>query len=149
MPVIAIPQIDFESRLDAHNVGNNCIMTIDGTNYKILQKGAARKGNNFGSFKYACKYVLFYELGVDILVGNLVWVLGPYPMGKYTNIAILTVFLPTALSQEAGNGYIGNPYKIKCPNNNCSLAENWVMQGIARSCHETLNGLRTPTATTS
>jgi hypothetical protein len=29
-PVVAIPQIDFESRLGAHNVGNDCLMTIDG-----------------------------------------------------------------------------------------------------------------------
>ncbi len=58
-------------------------------NYRILQKGAAMKGNAFGSFKYAGKSVLCYELGVDILAGNLVWVWGPYPTGKYTDIAIL------------------------------------------------------------
>ena len=52
-------------------------MTIDGTDYRILQKGAARKGNAFGSFKYAGKSALHYELGVDILAGNLIWVSGP------------------------------------------------------------------------
>ncbi len=51
MPIVAIPQIDFESRLGAHEVGNDCLMTIDGTDYRILQKGAARKENAFGSFK--------------------------------------------------------------------------------------------------
>ena len=56
-------------------------MTIDGTDYRILQKGAAKKGNAFGSFKYAGKSALRYELGVDILAGNLVWVSGPYPAG--------------------------------------------------------------------
>jgi hypothetical protein len=50
VPVVAILQIDFESRLGAHNVGNDCLMTINGTDFRILQKGAARKGNAFGSF---------------------------------------------------------------------------------------------------
>jgi hypothetical protein len=46
------------------------------------QKGAARKGNAFGSFKNASKSALHYELGVDILAGNLIWVSGSYPAGK-------------------------------------------------------------------
>jgi len=79
--IIAIPQIDFESRLGAHDVGNDCLMTNDGTDFRILQKGATRKGNAFSSFKYAGKSALRYELGVDILAGNLVWVSGPYPAG--------------------------------------------------------------------
>ena len=56
-------------------------MTFDGTNFCIQQKGASRKGNLFGSHKYAGKSVLSYKLGVDILPGNLVWVEGPYPAG--------------------------------------------------------------------
>jgi hypothetical protein len=47
-------------------------MTIDGTNFRILQKGAARKGNALSSFIYAGKSALRYELGVDILAGNLI-----------------------------------------------------------------------------
>jgi hypothetical protein len=45
-------------------------MTIDGTNFCIQQKSAARKGNLFGSHKYAGKSTLRYKLGVDILGGN-------------------------------------------------------------------------------
>jgi hypothetical protein len=66
----------FESRLE-HNVGNNCLMTIDGTNFRIQQNGAARKGNLFGSHKYAGNSTFHYELGVDILAENLFWVKGP------------------------------------------------------------------------
>ena len=125
-------------------MGNDCLMTIDGTDYRILQKGAARKGNAFGSFKYAGKSALRYKLGVDILAGNLIWVSGPYPAGKYTDIAIFNSVLANCLEPgervEADNGYVGRPDKIKCPNNDCNPAENRVMQGIARSRHETLNG---------
>ena len=59
----------FESHLE-HDVGNDCLMTIDGTDFRIQQKGAARKGNLFGSHKYAGKSALRYKLGVDILAGN-------------------------------------------------------------------------------
>ena len=57
-PIVAIPQINFESRLGAQDVGNDCLMTIDETDYRILQKEATRKGNAFGSFKYAGKSAL-------------------------------------------------------------------------------------------
>jgi hypothetical protein len=63
--------IIFESRL-INDIGNDCLMTIDGTNFPIQQKGAARKGNFFCSHKYAGKSALCYELGVDILAGNSV-----------------------------------------------------------------------------
>jgi hypothetical protein len=56
------PQIVFESRL-INNVGNNCLMTINGTNFRIQQKGVARKGNPFGSHKYVGKSALRYKLG--------------------------------------------------------------------------------------
>jgi hypothetical protein len=66
----------FESRFK-HDVRNNCLMTIDGTDYRIQQKGVAKKGNLFGSHKYGGKSALQYELGIDILAGNLVSVSGP------------------------------------------------------------------------
>ena len=76
MPAAATAQIVFESRLGAHVVANDCLMSIDGTNFRILQKGAATRGNAFGSHKYAGKSALRYELKIDILVGNL--------LGKWT-----------------------------------------------------------------
>jgi hypothetical protein len=65
-------QIVFESRI-INDIGNDCLMTINGMDFKILQKGATKKGNVFGSHKYAGKSALHYELGIDILAGNLVW----------------------------------------------------------------------------
>jgi hypothetical protein len=58
-------QIMFKSCL-VNDIRNNCLMTIDGTDFKILQKGAAKKGNVFGSHKYAGKSALHYKLGIDI-----------------------------------------------------------------------------------
>jgi hypothetical protein len=94
-------------------------MTIDGTNFQIPQKGIAKKGNAFASHKYAGKFALRYELGVDILAGNLVWIQGPYPASKLTDINIfikvLRNFLEPGERVEANEGYCGNPNKIKCP----------------------------------
>jgi hypothetical protein len=40
-------------------------------------------------YKYAGKSTLVrYEPGVDILTGNLVWIQGPHPAGKFTDIKI-------------------------------------------------------------
>jgi hypothetical protein len=132
----------FESHLE-HDVGNDCLMTFNGTNFRIQQKGAARKGNLFGSHKYAGKSKLRYELGVDILAGNLVWVEGSYPAGARNDIIFFNSVLSHCLEPgeqiEADNGYVGQANKIKCPNNDCNPVENLGMQGMARSCHETLN----------
>ncbi len=143
--IIAVPpQIIFESRLGDHDVGNNCTMTIDGTDFWIPQQGAADRGNAFASHKYAGKLALRYELGGDILVGNLAWIQGPYPAGKYNNIkifnSVLCHYLEPGKHVEADNRYVGHADKIKCPDNTCNPEENLAMQSRVRSRHETLNG---------
>ena len=86
-------------------------------------------------------------------MGTLVWVSGPYPAGKYTDIAIFNSILANCLEPgervEADNGYVGRPDKIKCPNNDCNSGENRVMQGIARSRHGASSGMHTTTTSES
>ena len=65
-------------------------MSIDGTDFRIPQQGKACKGNPFASHKYAGKSALRYKLGIDILEGNLVLIQGPYPAGKFNDIAIFS-----------------------------------------------------------
>jgi hypothetical protein len=119
-------------------------MAINQTDFRILQKGVAKKGNVFGSHKYGGKSALQYELGVNILAGNSVWVGGPYPAGAWTDVKIFDDILSHLLEPgehvKADNGYVGHPDKVKCPNNNCNPAENLGMQSAARSRHETFNG---------
>ncbi len=71
----------------------DCTMTVDGTDFCIPQKRIAMKGNAFASHKYMGKSTLRYELGVDILAGNLVWIQGPYPASKYADIKIFNKVL--------------------------------------------------------
>ena len=90
------------------------------------------------------KTALRYKLGIDILTGNLVWVQGPYPAGKFTGIKffnkVLRNFLEPGKRVKADEGYCGHPDKIKCPGNNVNPAENRRMQWRVRARHETLNG---------
>jgi hypothetical protein len=137
------PQINFDSQKKG-DVLNDCLMTVDGTDFRVPQKGMATKGNAFASHKYAGKSTLRYELGVSILGGDLVWIQGPYLAGKYTDIKIfnkvLHHFLDPGQRVEADEGYVGHPDKIKCPQNVGTPAEKWAMQGRVRAHHKTLNG---------
>jgi hypothetical protein len=94
-------------------------MTIDGTDFRIQQKGAARKGNLFGSHKYAGKSALRYELEVDFLGRNLVWVEGLYPAGAWNDIKFLTVFYRTVWSRVNASRQTmatwGTPIKLSAP----------------------------------
>jgi len=51
----------------------------------------------FAPHKYVGMSTLCYKLSVNLLVGNLalVWIQGPYPAGKYTNIHIFSKFYLT------------------------------------------------------
>jgi hypothetical protein len=75
-------------------------MAINGTNFCMPQKGLPKKGNAFASHKYAGKSALRYELGISILRGDLVWIQGPYPAGKYSNIIIFNKVLTNFLEPE-------------------------------------------------
>jgi hypothetical protein len=118
-------------------------MTVNGTDFQFPQRGTATKGNAFASHKYVGKSALRYELGVSTLGGDLVWIQGPYPVGKFTDVKIfnkvLRHFLDPGEQVEADKGYVRHPKKIKCPQNVGNLAKKWVMQGRVRVHHEMLN----------
>ena len=62
-----------------------------------------------------------YELGLDILEGNLVWIEGPYAAGKYPDVTIFRNYLKNFLNPNervvADKGYVGEaPEFVKCPN---------------------------------
>jgi hypothetical protein len=119
-------------------------MLVDGTHFRFPQKGAAKKGNAFGSHKYAGKSAFCYKLGVDILMGNLVWIQGPYPAGAWPDIKIFTSslahFLKPYKRVEANDGYHGHVDKVKCPKNDVNPVKNLKMQSRVRTHHKMLNG---------
>ncbi len=134
--------MDFEKRKNG-DIGNNCLMPIDGTDFRIPQTGKATTSNWFASHKYVGKSALRYKIWVNILGGDLVWIQGPYPAGQFTNIKndkkVLRQFLKTGKCIEADKGYLGAANEIKCPNNSCNPVKNKGMQSCTQSHHETIN----------
>jgi hypothetical protein len=64
-------KIVFESRKDSGSL-NDCLISVDGTDVRIPQQGPAIPGNPFSLFKFEGKCGLQYEIGEDILAGNIV-----------------------------------------------------------------------------
>ena len=52
-----------------------------------------KMGNWFTSHKYSFKSALRYKIGVSIIGGDLVWIQGPYPAGRFNDIAIFNKVL--------------------------------------------------------
>jgi hypothetical protein len=108
------PQINFYSQ-KMGDVLNNCLMTVDGTDFRVPQKGMATIGNAFASHKYTGKSALRYELGMSILGGDLVWIQGPYPVRMYTDIKIfnkvLHHFLDPGSKSRPTRGTLDTPTK--------------------------------------
>ena len=91
------------------------------------------------SHKYAGKSALRYELGVNILAGNLVWIQVSYPAGKYMGIKIfnnvLVCFPELGERVEADEGYRGHVDKKvnKCLGNDANLVKKRELQGRMRA----------------
>jgi len=143
LPLPPQTQIDVEDR-KINDVGNDCLMSIDGTDFRIPQTGEAKTRNWFASHKYSFKSALRNEIRVSIIGGDLVWIQGPYPAGRLNDIAIfnkvLRHFLEPGERVEADNRYVGAADNIKCPDNPCNPVENEGMQSRASYRHETING---------
>lgn len=133
-------QIVFETRKVNRKHQNDCSLCIDGVDCRIPNKGPL-----FGSHKFKGKSALRYELGTDIEKGELAWLNGPYPAGKWADITIFRHVLMHQLDEnervEADDGYIGEaPRKVKCPASFVNPIENEAMQARVRNRHETVNG---------
>jgi hypothetical protein len=102
-----LSQIDFDKRKE-DEIHNDCLMSIDSTDFQIYPKGSAVKGNAYASHKYAGKSALRYELGICIWTGHLVWIKGPYAPGQWNDI---TIFNNCLARVEADSGYPGHATK--------------------------------------
>ncbi len=108
-------------------------MTIDGTDFRIPQKGIAKKGERICVPQIRGEVRPAVRAGGGHLRREPVWIQGTYPAGKYTDIKIfnkvLRNFLEPGERVEADEGYRGHPEKIKCPGNDVNPAESRELQG--------------------
>lgn len=109
------------------DVGNDCRVSVDGTDCLTENQGLSHKA--FFSFKF--KYAgLRYEVGVCIRTGYIVWVRGPYPCGDWNDITIFRQGMKYALDEnervEADDGYTGeDPALIKTPGGVRFMEDMW------------------------
>ena len=74
-------QINFDDR--RVNINDDTHLSVDCTDCKVPQKG-----RSFASHKFAFKSGLRYEVAVGILTGEMKWINGPFPCGKYPDVNI-------------------------------------------------------------
>jgi DDE superfamily endonuclease len=98
------------------DVGNVCRVSVDGTDFRIYE------WKPFWSGWYSHKFRgpgLRYEVGLCIRTGWIVWVHGPFPCGKWSDLTIfrkaLKFMLPPGEKVHADLGYIGEPSRVVSP----------------------------------
>ena len=119
-------------------MGNDCLVTVDGTDFMVPE--TCRK---FYSFKFK-KSGLRYEVCLCIVTGDIVWVHGPFPCGQYNDLMIFRSCLMHHLGPdervEADDGYIGeHPEHIKYPRDFTNPKKTEFMQQRVRNEQETVN----------
>ena len=116
-------QIKCENRFHGYH-GRSCLVMVDGTDFWICEPKPFAK--DFYSHKFA-KAGLRYEVGVCIQNGLIVWINGPFVLGKYNDITnFQSKMIYELLDREmvkADQGYVGQPNKI-CVKYEIGVSEN-------------------------
>ena len=135
---IVFLHVKWENRFHGY-CGRSCLVMVDGTDFWICEPKPFAK--DFYSHKFA-KAGLCYEVGVCIQTGLIVWINGPFVVGKYNNITILCSKMIYELLDwemvEADQGYVGQPNKI-CMKYELGVSENQ-FEAKARARGEMING---------
>jgi len=131
-----IPIICFEKRRTLQNIRHKAKISIDGTDCMIQEQSP------FDSKWWSVKFNgpgLRYEVGICILTGHMVWVMGGFPCGRYSDLVIFREGLADLLDEGevviADGGYRGDAQIwAKGHDSAASLTE-----AAVRARHETVN----------
>jgi len=111
------------------DIGNVCLVSVDGTDFQIYKWGSFWTGWYSHKFKAPG---LRYEVGLCIRTGDIVWIHGPFPCGRWPDLKIFRYGLMHILSNGekilADAGHRGEPGHIVTP-----------MGQDVRGRHETVN----------
>ena len=109
---IVFLQIKWENRFHGYH-GRSCLVTVYGTDFWIC--GLKPLTQDFYSHKFV-KGGLHYEVGVCIRTGLIVWINGPFVVGKYNDITIFQSKMIYELLDwemvQVDQGYVGQLNKI-------------------------------------
>ena len=116
------------------------MLSIDGVDFRF--PGKPTKAMRLHKFK---KCGVRYEIGISIVEGDICWLSGPFPCGKYPDINIFRIGLKDCLEDgervEADKGYLGEcPEKVKAPSGLYMHDEEiMTMKKNVGGRHETVN----------
>lgn len=127
-------QIKWENRFSG--AFNHCNVSVDGTDFKICEPSP------FQTKWYSHKFNgpgLRYEVGICIGTGHIVWVHGPFPCGRYSDLSIFRLGMKESLlSGEkvvADGGYRDNCCE-QLGGQSSTLSK---VYSVVRARHETVN----------
>ena len=125
------------------DTGNLCLLTIDGTDYRIQEPWPFVKDENKKWFSHKFKAAAVrYEIGICLETGDICWFNGPFPAGV-PDLSIFRMKLKWLLGVRekviADGGYKGER-KVSLPWDKSVGHDNRVVMCKARGRHETING---------
>ena len=132
-------QIDWNSRYLRNN-GSLCLVSVDGTDFMINEPSPFDP--KWFSIKFKGPGVK-YEIGLCIQTGEIVWVNGPFPCGRYPDHVM--VAQPGGLEDclAAGEFYLCDGVYRNRPRSVTPTGHHTPrdrMKAMARARHETVNG---------
>jgi len=120
--------------------GSICLVTADGTDFKIYEPTPFSKKWYCHKFKHAG---LRYEVAICIQTGWIVWINGPYPCGHWSDLAISRDGLNQALlpwERFLADGGYKDEYGYSFTPTGYNTRDQYI-KAVARARHETVNGL--------
>ena len=123
--------------------GELCLLTVDGTDFRIQEQWPFVKEKNKKWFSHKfCAAAVRYEIGISLKTGNVCWFNGPFPAGM-PDISIFRIKLKLRLGPREkvilDMGYLGDT-KVSLPDDKAVGHDNRVIMSKARGRHETING---------
>ena len=125
------------------DVGQQCLLIIDGTDYRIQEPWpfVKDKNKNWYSHKFKAAAVR-YEIGICLKTGDMCWFNGPFPAG-IPDLSIFRMNLKHRLGVRekviVDGGYRGDA-KVSLPWDKTVGHYNRKAMCKARGRHETING---------
>jgi hypothetical protein len=124
-----------------NDIGCRCLISVDGTDCPIQEPGPVMNPKWY-SHKFKGPGVR-YEVGICIQTGWIVWLNGPFPCGRYSDVKIARKWLHKELrpmeKYVADGGYRDARLNVACTPTGLNSYDQAQKQ-LVRSRHETVNG---------
>jgi hypothetical protein len=130
--------IVWENRFE-NDILNDAMISVDCTDCQVQKFKPFWKG----WFSHKVNQGARWEVGLNLRTGELVWIHGPFPCGRWPDIVIFRHALMSHMEEdekaEADDGYIGEPGKTLTPKLNTHNESDREYRQYTRARQETVN----------